>query len=589
VTVAPILRLVRLAVAALVTLAFASPLGAQGAGGVRREYRAFWIDTFNTRFATPDDVGTILARAQLARANVLVVQVRRRGDAWYLDTREPLAEGVTFPDGFDPLRDLLVRAHAAGIQIHAAVTVGAIWNQTTAPVSPVHVFTQHGFGPGGPVPGRANWLTRVRPADVPAGTPYGGFRYGSDFWIDPGHPDAAAYTVAVLTHLVTQYDLDGLHLDGLRYPDAAPAANGADPGPSVGYNDVALDRFRRRAGLPASAVPEPWDAAWSDWRREQVTLLLRRITLAALAARPSIVVSAGVAATGDAPMPGEADDAAWQATDAYRRAFQDWYAWAEGGLLDLLVPLVYRTEHTTAGAEAFGAWVRWARLHADGRQLMIGLGAYLNADEGTLRQVRRVTFVSPADEMPAADGVVFFSMGAHNAPVANNPLAVSGPRDTPYRGFDDLASGLTTGRTMTGQLLEAASLPPLFAQPAAVPVPDWKLAPVSGHLRGTITRGAEPVDGADVTLEAVLADTRRAPGAIGTATAAVPALGRSDGGGAYGGLNIPPGRYTVIVSPPGDGQYRSACTVTIVAGAVTTLDLTIDASRPAVAACAAGQ
>ena len=579
------IRFVRLAAAALAVLAVAAPLGAQGPGGARQEYRAIWIDTFNTRFATPDDVATILARAQLAHANTLVVQVRRRGDAWYLDAREPLAEGVTFPADFDPLRDLLVRAHAAGIQVHAAVTVGAIWNQTTAPVNSLHVFNQHGFGPGGPLPGRANWLTRVRPADVPSGTPYGGYRFGSDFWLDPGHPDAAAYTVAVLTHLVTQYEIDGLHLDGLRYPDAAPGAGGVDPGPSVGYNDVSLERFRRRAGLPTSVVPEPWDAAWSDWRREQVTLLLRRLTLAAVAARPSIVVSAGVAATGDAPVPGEADDVAWQATDAYRRAFQDWYAWAEGGLLDLLVPLVYRTEHTTAGAEAFGAWVQWARLHAAGRQLVIGLGAYLNAVEGTLRQVRRSTIVSNVDARPAADGVVLFSMGAHNAPVADNPLAVSGPRDTPYRGFDDLASGLTSGRTTTGQALEASSLSPVFGQPAAVPVPESKLAPASGHLRGTITRASAPVDGAEVTLEPVLGDIRRAPGAAGASAAVASGLGRSDGGGAYGGLNLVPGRYTVIVAPPGDGQYRSACTVTIVAGAVASLDLSIDASRPAVASC----
>jgi hypothetical protein len=384
---------------------------------------------------------------------------------------------------------------------------------------------------------------------------------------------------------VRQYELDGLHLDGLRYPDTTPGANGVDPGPSVGYNEVALERFRRSAGLPASAVPDPWDPAWSDWRREQVTLLLRRIALDALAARPAIVVSAGVSAVGDAPVAGDADDAAWQATEVYRRAFQNWYAWTEGGLLDLVVPLVYRTEHTTAGAEAFGAWVRWARTHAAGRQLMIGLGAYLNAVEGTLRQIRRTTaVVAPADTLPPPDGVVLFSMGAHNAPVANNPLAASGPRDTPYRGFDDLASGLTTGRTTTGQPLESSGQPPVFAQPAAIPVPAWKLAPATGHLRGTITRPAGPVDGADVTLDPVATPARRGLGAV-YAAATVAALGRSDGGGAYGGLNLAPGVYRVLVTPPADGQYRSACTVTIVAGVVTTLDLSIDSARPAVAGC----
>jgi uncharacterized lipoprotein YddW (UPF0748 family) len=87
VTGAQAIRLVRLAAVALAALAAAAPLGAQGPAGARREYRAIWIDTFNTRFATPDDVAAILARAELAHANTLVVQVRRRGVAWYLVAR----------------------------------------------------------------------------------------------------------------------------------------------------------------------------------------------------------------------------------------------------------------------------------------------------------------------------------------------------------------------------------------------------------------------------------------------------------------------------------------------------------------------
>ena len=182
-------------------------------------------------------------------------------------------------------------------------------------------------------------------------------------------------------------------------------------------------------------------------------------------------------------------------------------------------------------------------------------------------------------------------MGAHNAPVADNPLAVSGPRDTPYRSFDDLAAGLLTGRTTIGQLLEPASLPPVFSQPAGLPLPPWKTAPTTGHLRGTLTvtrpDGASvAADDASVALEWV-ADDRRFPGGVPPVPPAVPAVAPADGGGVYGRFDLAPGRYRVLVAPVGDGQYRSACTVTVTAGLVATLDLTVDPSRPAVAVCAA--
>jgi uncharacterized lipoprotein YddW (UPF0748 family) len=58
----------------------------------RPEYRAYWVDTFRTPFATRADVDRIVDAAVESNANALFVQVRRRGDAWYLDAAEPLAE-----------------------------------------------------------------------------------------------------------------------------------------------------------------------------------------------------------------------------------------------------------------------------------------------------------------------------------------------------------------------------------------------------------------------------------------------------------------------------------------------------------------
>ena len=87
---------------------------------------------------------------------------------------------------------------------------------------------------------------------------------------------------------------------------------------------------------------------------------------------------------------------------------------------------------------------------------------------------------------------MLYSIGAHNAPVTRNPLAVPAGRDTPLRTFDDLSSGLRTGRTVAGQALEARQrerptplgLGVFGAQPVLLFSTSLTLA--VGHVMGTI-------------------------------------------------------------------------------------------------------
>lgn len=540
------------------------------------QYRGFWVDTYNTRLSSPADVSGVIARARDAGANVIFAQVRRRGDAWYLQTTtEPTPEGVAIDANFDPLQEVITQAHAAALEVHAFVVLGAVWTGTTFPLDPRHVFNTHGLTPAGPVPGRANWLTRVRPIDGAPPNP-GDYRFGTDFWLDFGHPDAATYTVDIVSSLVAAYNLDGLHLDRIQYPDPAPST----PAPPVfttmemvataGYNDVSLERFRRQYGLPASFVPSPGDGTWSDWRREQISSLMRRIYLSVIALKPQLKVSAGVAASGPAP----ADDGAWLGSEPYGRVFQDWRSWMELGLLDLAIPLNFRAEHQAANADAFAAWVAWTRGHQYGRFAAMGLGLYLNALEGTLRQARIALEPSGAD---ALKGVVLYSMGAHNAPVTSNPFALPSQRDTPFRTFEDVAAGLRTGRTTAGQTVDnRTGNAAVFGQASSTPIMPWKAAPTMGFVFGTITgRDGAALDGATVSLESD--EALGLPAGAGAMS--------TDGSGTFGSANLLPGSYHVIVQPVGDGRYRSGCAIEVRAGIVSTIALSAEPGHPGVAAC----
>ena len=71
--------------------------------------------------------------------------------------------------------------------------------------------------------------------------------------LDPGAPDARAYTVSVIMDIVSRYDVDGIHLDNVRYM-----------GEKAGYGDISVGRFRTQ--FAKADAPGETDADWKAWR-----------------------------------------------------------------------------------------------------------------------------------------------------------------------------------------------------------------------------------------------------------------------------------------------------------------------------------
>lgn len=578
-------RLLRAACRALAACALVLGVAAQFAPHAqpppRTEYRAFWVDTFNTTLNNHADVVAVVNNAKAAKANAIFAQVRRRGDSWYLNSLEPRPDFTPIAAGFDPLQDLIDVAHAEGLEVHAFVIIGAVWNKNPnfassatlgRPLNPNHVFNTHGgYDPATQqiVPGPNNWLTRTL---LPDGTPGGaisfqGHRIGSDFWLDLGHPEAAAYTVDVLMQLVRNYDVDGLHLDRIRYPELGVAGQTPTSGANIGYNATSVERFQRRHGIAAgSPPPAPGDASWAQWRRDQVSNFVRRIYLESLAVKPALKVSAALIAFGGGPT----TEAAWNNAEARWRVYQDWRAWTEEGILDLAIPMVYKGEHTPALVTQFNQWNEWTKNHQYNRGALIGIGAANNSVEGSLRQTRRA-LLAPSTQGKTDLGVIYFSMATSNIAVANNPLALP-PASTPARPFAEFASGLTTGKSVNGLTNyedSAANPVPVFAQSASIPVLPWKAQPTVGHLKGFAKRAdASALDTANVTITNLDTNQTRA-----TAT---------DGGGFYGGVDLAPGRYLVSAALGPDKLF--SCVAQVAAGQVTTADLGAETTAPVTAA-----
>lgn len=459
----------RCALLPLALLLLAVPLFAQApTPSARPELRAFWVDGFNDGFKTPAQCDTLLARLRAMHCNAVFVQMRKRADAYY----QSHYEGWARDDGqqFDALQYLCDHAHRKGqprIQVHAWINACAI---------------------GGNV--SAGALTKLHPEWLSLSDT------GADFdtestKIDPGNPDAAEWTFRVYMDVVRHYDVDGIHLDFIRY-----GGDGKTVG-HWGYNPVSVARYNRR--YKATGRPRWNDERWRAWRRAQVTALVRRVYVNATALKPRLIVSAATICWGDAPR----SDAEYEAKSAsYMEVFAPWRDWMREGLLDLNCPMTY-----FQAAKSLPKWQGWntfAKNHQYGRQAALGVGAYLNAVPSSLAMVRDTRAVTPSGHRAA--GAVLY---CYDTPTGINGQEVEGGT----------------------ALFEALST--VFARDVPPPIMPWKERPQTGALMGILLSGdaLTPVDGAKVTA------TRR--------DGRVRRTGESDGNGWFGLVNLTPGAYHV--------------------------------------------
>ncbi len=544
------------AVVALLAAALA-PCGARAAD--EPEVRALWVDSFNPGLRSPGEVDALIERAKLGNLNTIVAQVRRNAQSLYAESLEGWIENYVPPPAFDPLQYLIDKAHAEGLEVHAWVNIGPVFsgnpNVPTSsfpcktPCDPNHVFNQHGWGSSE----AENWLTRNHPSYL-AGTTFSGQRTspGGLWFLDLGHPAAAQYTLDVLLHLLRQYDVDGLHLDYIRYPEM-PIASPRPPGVGLpfatGYNPTSVARFNAAYGRPPGSLPDPWDASFSEWRREQVRSFVRRLYLEMAFIRPRAKLSGALITFFRGP--NSVEPRTFQQTEAYYRVFQDWGGWMQEGVLDLSIPMVYKSQHIASHVTQFRQWIEFTKNAQYARHGVIGLGAFMNSLENTVVQIGEGRAPSATGEL--SRGFNFFSYNATNQ-------AVTVPPATPLRPRDEFFRALTEDGAY------APEAP--FPGPVAVPAMGWKVHPRRGHLLVQIVgANGQPADGARVTIEKMGAGPRDASLVL-----------NADGSGYVGGVDLAPGAYALQIEIPGAAE-RTTIPEPVVPGRVTRV--VVDLSRPA--------
>ena len=510
----------------LLVSSLASPATAVPANAAATQFRAFWVDAFGPGIYDQSQVDQLVRDVKTANMNAIVAQVVRRGDCFCNRSMLPRTQEAIAALPFDPLQALIDTAHAQGIEVHAWIITTGIWKGTTPPLSPDHAFNRHGPS----APGADNWIDyRSDGLNV----------IGDDYFIDPGHPDAAAYIVKMATSIAMNYAVDGINLDRIRYPDS----NLGSLVPSWGYNPVSIARFQAATGR--TDRPAPTDQQWAQWRRDQVSGIVRRIYLETYAIRRGIRISADTITYGSGP---QATAGGWEQTRPYAEQLQDWRGWMREGILDLNIPMNYKRDGDPNQRQWYAQWSDFAKDEQNRRQSTVGSALYLNDLPASIRQARNAVATSTAGSSSA--GWVGYS----------------------YRTPDALTdAGSRTAASARAELITALTQPssddpvgpPLFVAPAAVPEMFWKTQPVTGHLIGVVTdANGAPIGQVPVTL------TDAAGAAVATRL--------TDGTGWFGFVDLPAGAYHATVTSGrasgGSGQ------ATVVAGQLSTVS-------PAVAAC----
>ena len=515
----------RQTLAAVVGLAMLPALALSGPAGANEptdptspiqqaeQFRGYWVDAFNAGSYSADQVTALVADAVDLGANALVVQTGRRFDCFCNDALYPRTDAGIAPAPYDPLAEVIRQAHAAGIEVHAWVNTTTLWNSTTPPSSPEHAFNAHGLVASG----TDRWLNQR--AD-------GVEQVGTNTYADPANPAAVDYIVEAISSIATNYDVDGINLDYVRYPDY----NAGEFQNDWGYSETSLARFAAQTGR--TDRPEPTDAEFSDWRRDQVSALVRKIYVALYEADPSDRLSVN----GTTYAYGPVSYGGWEGARPFMNVLQDWKGWLDEGTVDTVTAMNYKREWVPEQARMFDEWNDALAEYAAGRHVVSGPALYLNEIPDAVQQARDVVNAG-------LDGWMGYSYA--------NPSKTA------------TVSGNQAVKNSERQALAAALKAEVFAASALVPVMDWKTVPTAGLVTGTVVvRDGSVADQVDVMIHPI----GQTPGER--------TVVRTDGSGWFGAVDLAPGRYRVQVVEPGAKGTPSRI-VGIRAGEITQVSLPV--------------
>ena len=316
----------------------------------KHEVRAVWLATIggidwpHSYYAASqrEELRVMLDQLQQAGINTVLFQARVRATTVYPSALEPWDGCVSGTPGrspgYDPLQFCIEQCHQRGMECHAWVVTLPVgkWNATGC-----------------------QQLRKRYPGLIR--------HIGEDGYMDPEQWQTADYLARVCREIVHNYDVDGIHLDYIRYPETwgkkAPATK-AKPKKGNGRQ-----KATQRPAAPSQQQPSTTSAAQ---RRQNITAIVRKIHHAVKSLKPWVKLSCSpIGKSGDLS---RYRSGGW---NAYNAVYQDAQGWLREGLMDQLYPMQY-----FRGNNYYPFALDWQERSC-GRTIVSGLGIYfLSPREG---------------------------------------------------------------------------------------------------------------------------------------------------------------------------------------------------------------
>jgi len=261
--------------------------------------RAIWLRPKET---TKEQVEAHVQQIKDAGLNTIFLETVFNGYTIF-----PVEYDATYqnPDyeGFDVLQAYIDACHSRGMQLHC-------W------VESFFIGMQREDGGGPVMRAHKDWLLVDKEGNCWEDT-----MYGKMYFFNPARPECREWIVGLYEILCTNYDLDGIQLDYVRYPEKTKDKD-------YGYDDYTINAFMAEKGYdPREYKAKSFEVkVFEYYKQQQVTEFVKMCSNRLRAIKPELILSLSVYPFFD---------------DGRENFMQSAREWMEKGYGDLVVPMAY--------------------------------------------------------------------------------------------------------------------------------------------------------------------------------------------------------------------------------------------------------
>jgi uncharacterized lipoprotein YddW (UPF0748 family) len=260
--------------------------------------KAIWATIWSVN--NSNKIDDIVLFAENNNFNQIFIQTRYRADALYFPNKNDSTFENSEPrsyilrgNDFDPLEYLIKKLKGTDIEVHAWIPVFVLTPHDLMKIDTNHLYFHH-----------SEWITLSEDGKKMMYNEHEGA------FLDPGIPAVQTYMLNIIGDIAKNYDIDGIQLDYIRYPDSI-----------YGYNQLALEHFKQSGYVD-----------FNKWKEDQINGFVNKAFIELKNIDPKLKLSAAVYAN---------------QSKAINKLSQNWKKWLTNYYVDNVYVMAYNTSNSS--------------------------------------------------------------------------------------------------------------------------------------------------------------------------------------------------------------------------------------------------